>query len=160
MSMDDGSYSYRLADIADLKSVMALERSSYSHPWSNGNFIDCFKDGYEIWRLSCIEESSALLGYGVISAAVGEAHLLNLCVASEVRGLGLGKRFMHHLMCRGVALGAKMMFLEVRESNAAAISLYSSSGFNEVGFRKGYYPSASGGESAIVMACDLLLWVD
>ena len=49
------------------------------------------------------------------------------------------------------------MFLEVRPSNTRAIALYERSGFNEIGRRPRYYPTANNGrEDAIVMAMELL----
>ena len=47
------------------------------------------------------------------------------------------------------------VFLEVRAGNQAAVTLYRSAGFNEVGMRRGYYRNTEGSEDALVMACDL-----
>jgi len=46
------------------------------------------------------------------------------------------------------------VFLEVRASNAAALALYRSAGFREIGVRRGYYQNANGSEDAITMACN------
>ena len=51
---------------------------------------------------------------------------------------------------------AERVFLEVRPSNTAAIALYDSAGFNEIGKRPNYYPGPRGREDAIVMAMELL----
>jgi ribosomal-protein-alanine N-acetyltransferase len=150
----------RLADFDDVDSILQIERTSYTHPWSEAILKDCIKPGYEIWVLHQPGDRAEIMGYGVISVAVGEAHLLNLCISSDVRGQGFGAFLLSHLMSRGMLLNADTMFLEVRETNKSAISLYSKVGFNEIGFRKGYYPTHQGVESAIVMACELNLWAE
>ena len=79
-----------------------------------------------------------------------------LCVHPEQQGAGLGRRIAEssarpkppHCKVRSV-------FLEVRASNAAAIALYDTTGFNEIGRRRNYYPIAVGREDAIVMAKEL-----
>jgi ribosomal-protein-alanine N-acetyltransferase len=54
----------------------------------------------------------------------------------------------------------RRVFLEVRASNAAALALYRSAGFVDIGLRRGYYRNAGGGEDAITMACDLTGRID
>ncbi|MCP5205656.1 MAG: ribosomal protein S18-alanine N-acetyltransferase [Hahellaceae bacterium] len=150
----------RLANLDDVDSILRVERTSYTHPWTAAILKDCIKPGYEVWIVHQPGDSSEIIGYGVISAAAGEAHLLNLCVSSGFRGLGVAAYLLSHLMSRGMLLNADTMFLEVRESNKSAISLYSKVGFNEIGIRRGYYPTHQGVESAIVMACELKLWIE
>ena len=57
--------------------------------------------------------------------------------------------------CEATALGADIMFLEVRPSNVQAVALYLDEGFCEVGTRRGYYPAAIGREDALVMRLPL-----
>jgi ribosomal-protein-alanine N-acetyltransferase len=59
-------------------------------------------------------------------------------------------------MQRAHERGGRECFLEVRASNTSAYRLYERYGFNEVGRRRAYYPSADGREDALVMACTLL----
>lgn len=160
MSVVKSISSMRLANLNDVDEILRVERSSYTHPWTEATLRDCIKPGYEVWVVNQSGDAEKVIGYGVISAAAGEAHLLNLCVLSGFRGTGIGGRVLSCLMSRGLALKADTMFLEVRESNRSAISLYSKVGFNEIGLRKGYYPTLGGSENAIVMACELGLWVE
>ena len=72
---------------ADLAEVLEIERASYPCPWSGTIFQDCLHAGYSCWifgRRGLIE------GYGVLSVAAGESHLLNICVRRESRKQGLG----------------------------------------------------------------------
>ena len=69
----------------DLVVVSDIERRSYEFPWSHGVFRDCLLAGY-----SCVivERGDLVVGYGILSMAAGEAHILNLCVsASDSRGM-------------------------------------------------------------------------
>jgi ribosomal-protein-alanine N-acetyltransferase len=103
------------------------------------------------------EGPGAIVGYGVLSIAAEEAHVLNLCTAPECEGHGLGGRMLQALLRIARGGGAQRVFLEVRPSNPRAIALYERSGFNEIGRRPRYYPAAANGrEDAIVMAMELL----
>jgi ribosomal-protein-alanine N-acetyltransferase len=137
---------------ADLAVVAALERSSYRFPWAEGIFRDCVRVGY-VCRV--IEVGGRIVGYGVLSAGAGEAHVLNLCVADEFRCRGLGRHMMGHLIERARGFGVRDAFLEVRPSNTTAIRLYQSMGFEQIGVRRGYYQASVGREDAVVLKLDL-----
>ena len=97
-----------------------------------------------------------MIGYAVMSMAAGEAHVLNLCIHPQQRGKGLGRALLHSLEKVAKSNQVDMMLLEVRQSNRIAINLYESIGFNELGWRKNYYPSHAGREDAVVMARQLI----
>lgn len=134
---------------ADLEAVHAIEERAYEFPWSLGIFQDCLRVGYRCWVYL---HGERIVGYGVMSLAVGEAHILNLCVDPYYQGKGLGRRLLRRLLNLGREGGADTLFLEVRLSNLGAKSLYLSEGFNEIGRRPGYYPAANGREDALVLA--------
>jgi ribosomal-protein-alanine N-acetyltransferase len=98
-----------------------------------------------------MELGVVIVGYGVVAIGAGEAHLLNLCVREQFRFRGLGTRVLQHLLSQAREAEAKVIFLETRPSNQAAIRLYQASGFVQIGTRKGYYQAANGREDAIVM---------
>lgn len=141
----------------DIDAVAAIENRSYVFPWTPGIFRDCLRAGHQCWVL---EAGTQLLGYGVLSAAAGEAHILNICIAPEYQGRGHGRRLLRRLIDLARWHKAQQVFLEVRPSNPAAIALYRDEGFNEIGQRPNYYPAAKGREDAIVMALELLPPVD
>ena len=117
---------FREMSVADLDEVMLVESRAYAFPWTRGIFADCINAGHEC-RVATIE--AEIVGHAVLSAAAGEAHLLNVCIKRELQGFGLGRAFVHHLIERASILGAAVMFLEVRPSNRAALALYDSMGF-------------------------------
>jgi len=137
----------------DLDAVMAVERRAYPFPWSPAIFTDCLRVGYRSWLF---EREQGILGYGVMSVAAGEAQILNLCVDPPWQGRGLGRRMLERLIEDARRMSADTAFLEVRASNHPAKALYLSCGFNEIGIRRGYYPSAGGREDAVVLALSLL----
>jgi len=136
---------------ADLPTVMDIELKNYAFPWSEDIFRDCFKAGYRCW---VCEAQGKVLGYSLLSLAVGEAHILNISVDPAEQKQGIGRKMMENAIdyARG---RAETVFLEVRPSNTAAIALYEDLGFNEIGIRKGYYPAENGREDAIMLALQL-----
>ncbi|MDN5781805.1 MAG: ribosomal protein S18-alanine N-acetyltransferase [Luteimonas sp.] len=136
----------------DLETVMEIEHRAYPFPWTHGIFRDCLRAGYPAWIL---HEDERLLGYGVLSVAADEAHVLNLCIDPRMQGHGLGRRLLRALLKLAYGHGARRMFLEVRPSNPHAVALYQDEGFNEIGRRPRYYPAHVGREDAIVMAIEL-----
>jgi ribosomal-protein-alanine N-acetyltransferase len=138
----------------DLDAVAAIEVRAYAFPWTPGIFRDCLRVGHECWVLDC---RAGIIGYGVLSCAAAEAHVLNICVAPEHQGHGHGRHILRRLVDIARWHMSDRIFLEVRPSNPGAIALYDSEGFNEIGLRPNYYPAPKGREDAIVMARELLL---
>jgi ribosomal-protein-alanine N-acetyltransferase len=136
----------------DLAEVMAIEKAIYTHPWTQGNFADSLRAGYECrtWRFG-----GELIGYFVLMAAAGEAHLLNLSIAEPHQRRGHGAALLAEAASLARKLGAKNVFLEVRPSNRAAQGLYTRFGFRKVAVRRGYYPAHSGREDALVLTLAL-----
>jgi [ribosomal protein S18]-alanine N-acetyltransferase len=142
----------RLMQPADLKAVAAVERAAYQYPWSLGIFRDCLLAGYYCFVL---DVSGGVTGYGIMSVAAGEAHLLNLCVHPNAQRLGYGRRLLAALMARATEAGADKIFLEVRPSNRIALKLYGSVGFEQIGTRPAYYQAENGREDAVILAATL-----
>ena len=136
----------------DINAVMQVEKQVYPYPWTKGIFSDCLRVGYDCW---VVMQQDKIIAHGVLSVAAGESHILNLAVDHEHQGQGIGRQLLTHLMDVARIKAADVVLLEVRLSNRAAIHLYESSGFNEIGSRKAYYPAPSGKEDALLFACQL-----
>ena len=134
---------------ADLDAVLAIENAIYTHPWTRGNFADSLRASYccRTWR-----RGGDLIGYFVLLAAAGEAHLLNLSIAATVQRRGHGAALLREAMRLARELGARHIFLEVRPSNAAGQALYVRFGFKRIAVRRGYYPAQGGREDALVLS--------
>jgi len=145
---------------ADLPEVQRIEHGSYQLPWTEQIFNDCLKVGYHTLVL---EHAGGLKGFVIFSSAAGESHILNLCIDPSWRREGLAEALMAQAIATVIIAGASVMFLEVRVSNRAAISLYEKMGFVEAGRRANYYKVAGAArhtddskrEDALVMARDL-----
>ena len=144
---------FRPMHVDDLDAVMAIEEAAYGHPWTRRIFEDCLRVGYVAWVL---QVDDGLAGYGIMSVAAGESHVLNLCVDPARQGRGYGGMLLEHLARVAVRHRAEVMLLEVRPSNHAALRLYQGRGFSEVGVRRSYYPGDRGREDALILARDLL----
>ena len=136
----------------DLPEVALVEQHSYAFPWSENIFRDCLRVGY---TCRALDLSGQIIGYGVMSLGAGEAHILNVCVRTDLRGLGVGRRLMDYLLDRARDEYMQDVFLEVRPSNAVALRLYESMGFERIGVRKGYYQAVGGREDALVYKLQL-----
>lgn len=132
----------------DLNRVMEIENAVYEFPWTRGNFADSIEANY---HCVVMESGTFLAGYGVMLLAAGEANLLNLSVAKNWQGMGMGRKLLDHFVGMAKAQGASAFYLEARLSNNVAIGLYSSSGFIELCVRPNYYPAAQGREDAVMM---------
>ena len=145
----------RLATAADIPSVMNLERSSTASHWSEQQYQQLFPPGVDgPERLVLIAEASPsdistpdqrktadarILGFLVAHHICPEWELENIVVAPSARRNGLGNRLLNALLTRAKETNSDSIFLEVRESNAAARALYERAGFEQTGRRKAYY---------------------
>lgn len=133
----------------DVDAVHTLDARAYPHPWSRANFADAIASGY-VCACLCAADGT-LMGHVVVMRGVDEMHLLNITVAPEHQGRGLGAAMLRDVVAWSQAEGAETLWLEVRQSNERARRLYVRGGFEAVGQRKGYYPDGRGREDAVVM---------
>jgi len=138
----------------DVFMVSDIERRSYEFPWSHGVFRDCLLAGYQ--NIVLVRDSS-VVGYGVLSIAAGEAHILNICVHPDYRSHGYGEKLLDELLFRARAASVRTIFLEVRPSNERAIALYRKKGFHQVANRPAYYQADKRREDAAVLAKKLVI---
>ncbi len=146
-------FTFRPMVESDLDEVLVIEGQVYNFPWSRKIFLDCLRVGYCSWVLESGDET--INAYGIMSVAVGESHILNLCVHPNFQRRGYGNSLLFHLLEVAKKYNANIAFLEVRPSNQAARQLYLDAGFNDVGMRREYYPAMNGREDAIIMARSL-----
>ena len=144
--------SFREMQTSDLDAVMQIETVNFPFPWTAGNFKDSITSGHDCVLL---QMDDSIIGYAILMMVLDEAHLLNISVAPSHKGQGLGRHLLDHMMQIGREKGGLNMFLEVRPSNIAAITLYESIGFNEMGVRPGSYPAHNGRENAVLMGVAL-----
>ncbi len=130
------------------ESLFAIEKVSFSDPWSEKAFREAFDN--RALCLVTLYEDGVLAGYAWYALVSPEAELLNLAVSPEFRRRGLATALLDFADCRLRDAGVRDIYLEVRKSNYAAESLYRGRGFTPVGMRRAYYRFPT--EDAIVMA--------
>jgi [ribosomal protein S18]-alanine N-acetyltransferase len=134
--------------LSDVAGVAAIERSIYTAPWSEGNFVDSLNAGYCAWTLRAPPGGTdaaraPIIGYFVLMAAVGEAHLLNVSVAVPWQGRGHGLHLLRQAIALALDYRAQSVLLEVRPSNHRALAVYRRFGFRDHGLRRRYYPASA-----------------
>ncbi|MDP1742675.1 MAG: ribosomal protein S18-alanine N-acetyltransferase [Polaromonas sp.] len=140
-----------------LAAVCRVEQSAYPHPWTQGNFSDSLRAGYQAQLLiGGAGPDAQLLGYFVAMQGVDEVHLLNITVAPAWQRQGWARLMLDGLVLWSRGQGAQWVWLEVRVSNTRARAVYERYGFRHVGNRRQYYPAdAAGREDAVVMSLAL-----
>ena len=128
--------------IEDLQALVALEQEIFPEdPWTAGMIAQELSSGRSVYFGVCVNDDVAapvLCGYAGIAVGI-DADVMTMGVLPDFRGRGLGRVLMGALIDVARRWGSERVFLEVRESNAAAISLYENSGFEVVGRTKGYF---------------------
>lgn len=144
-----GGYSLRIAGPADLPGILAIERASFSTPWSERMFAEEFgKDFAYVW-VAEREPHHGVCAYMVFWVIYDEVHLLNLATEPASRRQGIARSMIAALLSFCKSRAIDHIVLEVRPTNAPAIRLYQEHGFRPVGVRRRYY--ADNGEDAVVM---------
>ena len=121
-----------------MAAVHAIEQVVFTDPWSMRDFNDCINADARFLVAETNDEAS-VIGYVVALEAADEGEILNLAVAPEGRRHGVGSALVEHVLATLYDRGIRQVYLEVRESNAAARALYAGHGFREVGRRAQYY---------------------
>ena len=137
---------------SDLAAAYAIEKRSHAFPWSEKTFASNQGELYLNLRL---EVDGQLAAFAITQVVLDEATLFNIAVDPAYQRRGLGRALLEQLITQLEQRDVFTLWLEVRASNAPAIALYESLGFNEATVRRNYYPTADGREDAIVMALPL-----
>lgn len=140
---------------ADLEAVVALEKRSFSHPWSPELLR---RELSHTWSTVLLAEDgppdrAELMGLVIFWLVHDEVHILNVATDPTFQRRGVARTLIAEALARGRARRCILATLEVRRSNAPAISLYEGFGFRTVGVRPRYYSEE--GEDALVMLMDL-----
>ena len=138
----------RQAKLYDIPALARIERDSFARPWSAEEITREIVKNEKAF-VAVAELGGETAGYADMWIIADEAQLYNIAVAPEFRGKGIGSIILRYMAEKAEAMGCTVMLLEVRRSNAPAVSMYRREGFRESGIRKGYY--AEDYEDAILM---------
>lgn len=137
----------RLMNASDVAVVAEIENLVQSHPWTKKQF----EDSVNTYQVTVIEQQGQVVGFCILQPVLDEANLLLMAVHPSQQGKGIGYQLLEASLAM-LKNDPVQVFLEVRESNIAAIKLYEKSDFHQIDMRKNYYPKADGSrEHAIIM---------
>ncbi len=142
--------------LEDLDEVLAIERASFTNPWSQQAFAYELRDNRVagLWVARAPDDASrSVVAYLCLWLIGEEVHVTNLAVHPTLRHRGIGRHLLGTLLDHYRQQGATRAALEVRVSNDEARRLYEGFGFRQIGRRKGYYFDT--GEDALVMEAPL-----
>lgn len=128
--------------------LAAIEAACFSHPWSLSALEDEFACP-DAW-IVCALLNEEIVAYGSMRVVLDEGSIGNIACLPQFRGFGAGGKILDTLIDRAKGNGLSRIFLEVRPSNAPAVGLYRSRGFQELGRRKGFYRDPA--EDALLMS--------
>ncbi len=137
---------FRIPDAAD------IEKNCFSVPWSANSLREELNSPFANYFSVTVDGKFA--GYGGFLSLSGEGEITRIAVLPQYRRQGLGRKLMEAMMTRARELALETVFLEVRESNTPAITLYESFGFDRVGRRPDYYENPR--EAAVLMSAPII----
>lgn len=133
----------------DVEQVEAIERNTFTIPWSYKSLLEACTDENNIY-LVCVDDKK-VLGYCGMWTVLGEGNITNVAVDASARNKGVATQLMQKMEILGrTTKDVNVFFLEVRESNSSAIHVYEKCGFRSIGVRKNFYEKPQ--ENALVMS--------
>lgn len=138
----------RKMELIDIPDVFQIEQQNYCDPWTKNIFQRCLEVGYHAFVL---EKEQKIIGYALASMVLDECHILNISIDPRLQRQGNGVSLLDFLLEYAENQGVNKVYLEVRQSNKAAIGLYKRFGFEKIGIRKQYYQTQTGSEDAILL---------
>jgi [ribosomal protein S18]-alanine N-acetyltransferase len=128
----------------DIEAVSHLEEASFNDPYPSYFLSELARDNPETFLVLTL--NNEIIGYGVVDRWEDHDHLISIAVRPDSRRKGFGEALLAELEKR--LSKERLLKLEVRQSNLAAIHLYSKRGFTKTGLAEGYYGD---GEDAVIM---------
>ena len=141
---------YRSWKFEDILKISELEKECFSDPWTYRMFVEGFSS--KLFYGVCAVEDGEIVGYACETVLFQNAVVDNIAVAESCRRRGVGKKLLKKLETEAKERGARVILLEVRVSNAPAMTMYLKEGFKGIYVRPRYYPD---GEDAVVMQKEL-----
>ena len=133
-----------------LPALAELEKQCFHAPWSEKMLREELGGGIFL----VAEQDGEVQGYVGCQTVLDEGYITNVAVSPDFRRRGAARLLIAELIARAKEKGLAFVTLEVRESNAPAIALYTGAGFVPVGKRKNFYSNPT--ENAVLMTISLI----
>lgn len=135
----------------DAPSVAKIEKECFPTPFSEADILGYIDN--PIWGFFVAKIDESIVGYVSFTQIIDECQIVNVATTPSARKMGVGKSLIGALLSYANENGCKKLFLEVRESNLPAISLYRKFGFIPVGISKNHYSQPT--ENAVLMNLEI-----
>ena len=136
----------RKATTDDIPVIARIERECFASPWSEKSLISSFANSSNHFFIA--ETDGEAAGYMGVSVIVDEGYILNVAVLPVFRRQGTARELLNHVI--GIyEKDLKLLTLEVRPSNSAALGLYEDFAFERAGERRDYYSNPK--ENALIL---------
>ena len=135
----------------DVSCVSEIEQNNFSQPWTESAFLKATEDDNYIYLVALDDEQ--IVGYAGCLTACGEGDITNIAVRADYRRMGIASELLKQICILASGKGITTIFLEVRQSNVSAQTLYDSIGFEAVGIRKRFYQKPE--EDAVIMKYEI-----
>ena len=136
---------------SDAKELAQLDKECFSVPWSEISFLNDAKNPIAEYVIARIEDK--IVGYAGFWQVLDEGQITNIAVLKDFRRQKIAQKMLFELIEKAKSKNLKILSLEVRESNIAAINLYTGLNFKTVGIRKNYYKNPT--ENAVLMDLEI-----
>jgi len=137
----------RLLGPRDARALADLEAAVFDDPWDAETFSGLL--GQDRFFAAGAFDGQTLCAYLTAYSLAGELEIVNVAVASALRGRGIGRELLRFCLRQSRLLGVNRVVLEVRSGNTPARALYAGCGFTQAGLRRRYY--ADSGEDALIL---------
>ena len=137
-----------------LDALEQLERTCFSRPWSRKMLAEELDNECAAFLVAEDAATGEAVGYAGLLVAADEGYITNVAVSPDFRRQGIARALIAELTAKAGENKLAFVTLEVRESNAPAIALYTGAGFAPVGKRKNFYSNPT--ENAVLMTISLI----
>ena len=134
--MTENEFYFRRMEEGDIPAVAKIEQELFSKPWSEQAFLQAMQQDT---LFVVVVNRNTIVGYCGMYCSFEEGEITNVAVSHKRQNQGIGRRMLHYLLGQAAQKGITRIILEVRISNANAIHLYESLGFQNCGIRKDFY---------------------
>ena len=142
----------RACTLADIESLGDWLDTTENNPWSLKAITEVLEKPH--YRVLVSHSESVVSGLCLFTLVADECNLLYIAVDAQYRQQGIGRQLLNALITQCQQHSISRVFLEVRESNQAAIALYGAAGFINNGMRKNYYPALKVSKASLVNQLD------
>jgi [ribosomal protein S18]-alanine N-acetyltransferase len=137
------------------RDICEIHGRLFPEAWNEAAILKMIEHPGSIGLVAAIANPLQIGGFALAQVAADEAEILTLGVTPDWQRKGVAGRLLSGIMRAAPKAGARALYLDVAQSNAAALALYRKAGFVETGRRKGYYVRPTGAEDAIQLRADL-----